>query len=308
MAEERSLYQILNEVNDSRSITEVANKLFLSQPYVSRVIKTAEEKYQTRLIKRKPLPIELTTSGQVLKNDLQNLLAANNRITLDMAPFSKTSGPTVKLAFHQPLETAMISPILQRLTKKFPLISFDVNEVTANLAQRKLQTHEIDIFVGEVFNSPAIISKPTYIEKLYFIVPKNNPLFKNKVKKYRLKHSDLQRFNNQSFINLRDDSFFQQMINNMFFDKGIRIKSKIKVSNTIAASKLANDGLGITISTYDLIKKLVPLTNVNLVEIPLDILHLDIATSYMRDSNNLIKRIAKFLRQSLQEIRRNDSN
>lgn len=302
MSEEKTLFQILSTVVYSRTITDVSNKLFLSQPYVSRTIHSAEEKYHTHLVKRTPLPIELTLAGQTLKNDLEKLLTIHNKITLDMSNFSTENTSPIRLAFHQPLETVKISEIMNLLIRKFPHISFDANEITASLAEKKLETHQIDIFVGEEFNNDSIRSQIAYMQKLYFIIPQSSSLFNPAITKGVFKQDDLPKINNQNFVNLRDDSFFQQMINNLFYDKGITVKSKIKVSNTIAATQLAGEGLGITISLYDLVKNFVHLKNVNILEIPFNLLHLDIAVSYNKDSSYLIQTVGNYLLNLLHEL------
>lgn len=60
------LYQILSTINQSRTISQVANQLYLSQPYISQVISKSEKKYQVKLVNRSSLPIELTKAGKQL--------------------------------------------------------------------------------------------------------------------------------------------------------------------------------------------------------------------------------------------------
>lgn len=303
MSEEKTLFQILSTVPEAHTITEISSKLFLSQPYVSRVIHSAEEKYHTHLIKRTPLPIELTLAGQTLRTDLEKLLTVHNKIILDMSNFSKNNFSPIRIAVHQPLENTMLTKIMILLTKKFPNISFDINEITASVAEKKLLTHQIDIFIGEKFNNDNITSQKSYIEKLYFIIPENSALYNPNIKMGVFDPKDFPKINDQIFINLRDDSFFQQMINNLLFEKGIKIQSKIKVSNTIAATQLASEGMGITISLYDLIKNYIHLENTNILQIPPSLLHLDIAVSCNNDSNFLIKNISNYLSKALHNLR-----
>ena len=52
MNKDKNLYDILRNVSSSTTISNIANKLFLSEPYISKVIKDAESKYHVILIKR----------------------------------------------------------------------------------------------------------------------------------------------------------------------------------------------------------------------------------------------------------------
>lgn len=57
MTKEDLLYDILTEVPHSRTITDIAQKTYMSQPYISQVIHSSEEKYGVKLINRNKLPI-----------------------------------------------------------------------------------------------------------------------------------------------------------------------------------------------------------------------------------------------------------
>ena len=59
MSNERIIYNILSTVDSCRSITDIADRLYLSQPYVSKQLHNVEIKYHTKLIARKPLPIKM---------------------------------------------------------------------------------------------------------------------------------------------------------------------------------------------------------------------------------------------------------
>ncbi|GHN44512.1 hypothetical protein ME798_00420 [Lactobacillus delbrueckii] len=58
------LYQILTTAEDCQTVSDIAKKLFLSQPYVSQVLSKAEKKYNVVLLERRSRPDPLRRLSQ----------------------------------------------------------------------------------------------------------------------------------------------------------------------------------------------------------------------------------------------------
>ena len=83
------LYQILTTAEDCQTVSDIAKKLFLSQPYVSQVLSKAEKKYKVTLIERRTLPIELTEAGRTLCDGLERLHSDQMKIEQDLRRFTE---------------------------------------------------------------------------------------------------------------------------------------------------------------------------------------------------------------------------
>ncbi|WP_054723323.1 LysR family transcriptional regulator [Lacticaseibacillus nasuensis] len=81
MSKIQILSQILAAAQHARTLTAVANHLFVSQPYVTQVLQAAERQYHVTLIKRDTLPIQLTAAGSSLLKQLERLIADENTLT-----------------------------------------------------------------------------------------------------------------------------------------------------------------------------------------------------------------------------------
>lgn len=75
------LEKLLTSVKQAETLTKVAQELYVSQPYVSRILKQAEEKYQVQLVERQKNPISLTLAGQTLLNGLQKMRQTSQELT-----------------------------------------------------------------------------------------------------------------------------------------------------------------------------------------------------------------------------------
>lgn len=294
MTKEDLLYDILTEVPHSRTITDIAQKTYMSQPYISQVIHSSEEKYGVKLINRNKLPISLTPAGIKIINDLAHIIEAQNKLAIDLAPLSQNNRSFIRIAFNQPWVMSIGSRITKELKQYYPDTKFLITEQTSNIAESKLETQETDIFTGKMFNNPQITSAYIYRQRLFFIIPKNSKLYQASPKSYLMSKNSLKLLDGEEFISLTDDSFFQKMIDHMFSDNSVKVKINIKVNNTLTATQMAIDGLGTTVSLFDTVKNRLLLNyEFNIVEIPKELLRLDLGVSTNVEASPYIKKIAK---------------
>lgn len=290
------LYDILNEVSDSKSISEVATKLFISQPYVSKVIKQAEDKYGVLLVNRKKR-ISLTKPGVIILEGLRTIIEQENELNYKVSRFKKNTNFEIKIALNQPWMTANPLTLISFLRQKYPEITFSFYTETTNIAQDLLLNHSIDIFIGKVLVNEKISSTYLLDSDLYLVIPENLPMFN--IHDSELSLSLLKNFDHINFISLTDESFFQTMINHMFEENEIHLNKVVKVADSIAATQLAIEGLGYTIAMKSIATRIAKQKSkkVKLIHIPTSHLQLSIGISYLKDSNSLITEIAHELKE-----------
>lgn len=74
----------LKTIENSNSISEATQKLYLTQPYISRGIKKYEQKYNVTLINRDSFPVEITPAGHLLISYLRKNLQLENQLRDDL--------------------------------------------------------------------------------------------------------------------------------------------------------------------------------------------------------------------------------
>lgn len=290
--DKRTLVLILENVENCRSITDLAEHLYLSQPYVSKMLGHVEEKYHVKLVRRKPLPIELTDAGKILLKDLQQEIEIKNKITIDLAPYAENNANYIRIATNQPYLTMHGAELLLNLHKKYPDIRFQLSEVTSNLAQQALKTRNIDLFWGKTFHDSEIVNYKSHPLKMYFLIPESSNLYSSEYVR-NMSKKDLIQFNKAKFVSLTDDSFFQQMVDHAFSDNGITIEKVLKVSNSLIGTAAAVRGIGIFITIFEVARPWIGQCGFNMVEIPENFLHMEVGVSTLHDASPMIKRIGQ---------------
>ncbi len=301
--EEELLLKILNGAEEYRTISEVAQSLFLSQPYVSQVIIKAEKKYDLKLINRSRNPIGLTPGGEQLRKGLTKLISQRNEIRLSLRPYQKSADNLVTIAYT-PLWLDKQGTIIKKLQAKFLYTRFELQQVfTSDTSYNLLKTHAVDIFWGRFLKSREL--KTNYLDRqtAYLIIPRSSAIYDHHHLEVPFSLKKLNQLNHSNMVSLQHNSWYQRAVDHFFEDNSIYLNKVIFVNDFIAATDLAINGLGVTVALASAIKFIHNRQNFNLMKIPPAMLNLDTGISIYRNSSELVNSIATELTRLIKKIK-----
>lgn len=295
------LEKLLTSVKQAETLTKVAQELYVSQPYVSRILKQAEEKYQVQLVERQKNPISLTLAGQTLLNGLQKMRQTSQELTQQLEILSKTQAGHLTLAINQPFSAINLPDILQKVQYRYPDLNLEVIEETTNRVANQLANGQVNLFIGRIINDPTLEVLYLRNDQLCLVVPENASLYQPNKRLRTLTYTQLQALSGQNFIRLSGTSSFQNMIDHLFSDHGIQIKHCLSLPNSIATTLAAAKGLGMTVSSLPVVNYcLTPQSPVNILLFPKEMLNLNLGISYAKNADPFIAEIAHFLQTIFQ--------
>lgn len=288
------LYQILSTIDQARTISQVADQLYLSQPYISQVISKSEKKYQVKLVNRSSLPIELTEAGKQLLEDLERLINDQAILQQNLSPYRLESSNNIRIAITPIWIPSLVSPVLKELQQEFPTTNFEIRQIfTSNESKKMLETRSIDIFWGSMLHIDHFLSRPLYRSQACIIIPNNHPLYKSRVLELPFSQNIVTALNHSKMISLTKNSAFQSIVDHYFEDEKISLDTIMEVNSYIGAASLAIQGLGIAIVLTDILSYLDKSQEFNIVKIPKSALNLDVGISIHKDSSEKVKKVAE---------------
>ena len=229
---------------------KAAERLFISQPGLSRQIKQMEEDLGIQLFIRHNRKVQLTPAGLHLKTELSRTLKDIDNI-LDSAKLLQ-EGKQGKLNFGY-VGSAMleiIPDVLLRFKKEHPNVQFGLKEMDNQKQIDHLLSQKIDIGFVRLNRAPrGLIIKPILQETFCLVLPKNHLISQDNFK-------DLSQFKNESFI-LFDPSYspsYYEKVMQIFDDSNF---SPIVSHNTIHAAsiyKLVENNFGLSIVPKSLLQ------------------------------------------------------
>ena len=168
---------------NSGSISEAAEKVFLSQPTVSLQIQALERELETVLFERRGPKIRLTPQGEILFKLAQPLVEGMDKLH---ETFSDQQGlletGELKIAAGESTILYVIPAPLKQFLAQYPKIMVKLHNVTGGRdGLTRLRSDEADFVVGSMIDIPDdIIYKPLVTYSPALIVPLDHPLAEKK--------------------------------------------------------------------------------------------------------------------------------
>lgn len=259
--------KILKAIAEEESFTKAAKSLYISQPAISKQIKTLEKNLDIVLLERENNKISLTENGRVFLQYSERILALCEESCRALIDLKKGSRGNLTIGASEIVGIYLIPRIIRLFTQNYPQINLDVEVnstpvITNNVLQKKL---DIAIIEGQI---PCKLKKNLNItefvnDEISLIIPRCHPY----QRKEKIKKEDLYYLN---FITLNSNSNVGKLINATLIQNQIEIR-QLKVImqfNSIEAIKIAvRLGLGVAFIPSVAIEKEVELQMIGILKI-----------------------------------------
>ncbi|MGB0891537.1 MAG: LysR family transcriptional regulator [Flavobacteriaceae bacterium] len=228
---------------------KAAEKLYISQPGLSRQIKQLEDHLGIKLFKRHNRSVVLTESGNYLQSEISKNLKSLDGIINHAKLIHDGKDGNLQFGYVGSAMQQIIPDLLIKLNQKYPNISFGLKEMDNQSQIKSLLSKDIDLGFVRLERVPRSIEmKPVLKECFCLVLPKNHFITKKSFK-------NITQLKDEPFI-LFDPkysaSYFEKVMQ-IFDDSGF---APIISHNTIHADsiyKLVENGFGISIVPKSLI-------------------------------------------------------
>jgi DNA-binding transcriptional LysR family regulator len=178
------------EVAKQKSFTKAASTLHVSQPSLSKTIKSLEDTLGTTLFYRGAKQLQLTDTGEVFLANVKHVLDAFDNLTAELDDVGALKKGEIKIGIPPIIGAAFFSSLISKYIELYPSIHMSLHEVGSNKIKQGVSEDELDI--GLICNLP--IQKENYEtigllkDPLVLIAHKDNPL----ARRSAIRFSDLE--------------------------------------------------------------------------------------------------------------------
>ncbi|MBF0265588.1 MAG: LysR family transcriptional regulator [Gammaproteobacteria bacterium] len=165
-------------VSRTESISEAAEKLFLSQPTVSLQIQALERELDIVLFERRGPRIKLTPEGKLLY-ELSNSLVdgVDNLHETFSANLGKMESGELNIAAGESTILYILPEFVEEFNRRYPLIHLKLLNVTGRDGMALVREDEADFAVGSMIEEPEdIVYKPIFSYNPVLITALDHPL------------------------------------------------------------------------------------------------------------------------------------
>jgi len=222
---------------------KAAERLFISQPGLTRQIKQMEEIYKTTLFERGKRSVKLTEAGEFLKKEVDLIFNQLANMHTQIEKISEGKITNLKLGFIGSAVQTILPELLAKLKAKQPLIDVTLNELSNEVQVEMLLKNELDFGFVRMENFPTtILTHPILTENFALVAPKGHPLINKK-------KINLVDFKEESFIlfSKQYSSSYYNLVMSIFRDQQFEPKVALRTVNALSIFNLVSQGLGIAI-------------------------------------------------------------
>jgi DNA-binding transcriptional LysR family regulator len=230
-------------VAEELNYRKAAERLFISQPGLSRQIKQLEEMVGVQLFDRDKKSVNLTAAGVFFKDEVDFVL---NHLELTKGQLKLiTEGKIgeLRIGFLGSASNRVLPDLLSKLTTDQPLISTSLEELSNSMQVEMIQKDKLDLGFVRVASVPeGLEMQPVMRDTFSLVVSENHPIQQSDFK-------SIHQFAEESFILFSSDysNLYFEQIMSICRDGGFAPLIRHKSVHALTIFKLVELGLGVAI-------------------------------------------------------------
>lgn len=240
------------------NFTKAAKTLYISQPYLTQLVKRIEKRLGTKIINRDSTPYTLTEAGLIYYHYLEKVSYQKEELNRQMEHFQNPKQKLIKIGVLESLGTYLLGRLLPTFLSSHPNVQIQLFEDIPRNNETRLLGGAIDCFLGQ---TPETLNRKLKIytngrERYYVVIPRSSNLFRRDKFILSAKDCNLKELLEQPMILSAAGSAIRHQVNGLYQRFHLQPKIIVESKSIITATNIAIHGAGLTISAASILKRL----------------------------------------------------
>ncbi len=248
-------------VYQERSFSKAAQKLFVSQPWLSATVKKVEQELGLPLFDRSTTPISLTSAGRYYMEQIQRIMAIEEEMRVRFREMRDGSRTELHIGSSMFFCTYVLPALMEDFRLRHPQVTLTFTEGGAKTLLEKLVNGQLDFLLeAERPANSRLMSIPWASEEIVLAVPSGNPV-NEKLEQYRYSFEEfltraqgdsrrpavpLDAFAKEDFLLLKEGNDIHQRSLRLCENAGFIPNVSLYLTQMMTAYYLVLEGQGIT--------------------------------------------------------------
>lgn len=226
-------------VAEEKNFTYAAQKLYISQPSLSKSIRVLEEELGTELFERNP--IKLTYAGEIFVKKAKKILSELSELEIQISDVSSKNKTSLVIGIPSHRCYYFIPKILNDLHSEYPNCYIKIEEYPTFILKEMLAEDKLDFYLGTE-NPDNQVYQEDFIceEKVLVVFPKSWNISTDE------DEIDIKLFKDKNFIVFPQKLALSRYIKNLCLENGFEPNSIIECHNAETIYSMINQGLGVS--------------------------------------------------------------
>lgn len=241
--------RVFQAVAQAGSFTRAAEIVHLTQPGVSKHIKSMEEYFGVPLFDRLGRKVVLTQAGEILFEATQEVMASVSAAEQRIRDLTGMSGGRLRVGASFPIGLYILPGILAAYRNKYPAVEVKLAISTSANIEAKVLANKLDVgLVSREVRHPKLLARRFMTADLVVIVPANHKWSS----KRRVRAQDLL---GETVILAARGAGARTVVEERLQAKGIVLENVIDFANAEGVKHAVEAGLGISIQPRIIVQR-----------------------------------------------------
>lgn len=229
------------------NITKAANELFISQPYLSKIIQAIEKETGVTIFERTQKFLSLTFAGERYLSYLRKFENLETDMKKELEMISNNKKGKIVLGINQALGTTLLPKILPEFSMQFPGIQIELEEKSAQDLEKMLEDNRVDLSIGMTpVTNQNLSYEYLYEDSVYLLVSEKSRLYNPTATGIQKFPYDLQILNDEPMIMLSPALGLRRLLDEFYAINHLTQKIVLTTSTIYTAIALTKTGMGST--------------------------------------------------------------
>ena len=236
------------EVAKQKNFTKASQILLVSQPSISKMIKSLEDELKVTLLDRSERQIKLTDAGVIVYEQALKILQSVEDVYASVNELVQVKKGTIKLGLMPTTGVLLFPNILAGFKKDYPQIDIQMVEYSAKHLNFRVEQGEIDLGITALPVASDFETIPLLSEELVVLADSEHWL----VERESVRLSDLK---DESFILLTEDYALHDVVEQACMQSGFQPTVAYKSSLWDLIGEMVTTKLGISIIPRSMVSR-----------------------------------------------------
>lgn len=238
-------FEYVLAINEERSFSKAAKKLFISQPSLSQYINRLESQLGVTIFDRNTIPLSLTFEGELYIESIRAIMNIITNLHKNFEDISNLKMGRVNVGLTPSKANNPLPAILPAFKKLYPGIELIITEQNSSELEDLLTRGLVDVCLLNLpIKSKGIEYEPIIKENIYLAAPPDYipPSYVDKSEKYpQINISDIK---DEQFILLHSGQRLRQIADSVFNEENIKPKILLETASIETSLRLSASGMG----------------------------------------------------------------
>jgi DNA-binding transcriptional LysR family regulator len=261
--------------------SKAAKSLYISQPYLTQVIKRVESQLDCELINRSNLPYRLTEQGKIYYQYLTSIENNSAKLLREISAVSDIDSKIIKIGVLPSLGTYLLPLFLPKFLNMHPNCRIELSEALPEKNEKLTQNGELDFWIGQNSSniSPNLNSINWGRHRYRAVIPRCSSLYQKDVAVIPEGTIDINKILYEKLILTAKGSAIRKQIDQLLSLYKMEPKIIMESTEIYTVRNLATSNLGLTFIPESIYIKECP-SEYNIYEVPIDELSIDYFIAY----------------------------